>query len=71
MIDYEDPMWTEIVQKITVRISELTERLASDLSEQDTSRIRGSIRALREVLEWPKSDPARAGRPTPEVNFGV
>lgn len=71
MIDYDDPMWTEVVQRITVRISELTERLTSELPEFETSRIRGSVRALREVLDWPKNDAAKAGRPLPEMNFGI
>lgn len=69
-MDYQTLDWTETVARIQQQIDDYKELLTVPQSELETSRIRGSIRALREVLEWPKRDAEASQKPTDELKFG-
>lgn len=70
LIDPKDETWLEIEGRIQKKIASYALQLEKDTTEQETSRIRGSIRALREVLNWPKTDAASAAPPESEIVFG-
>lgn len=69
-IDPKEETWLEVEARILKKIAGYSLQLEKDNTEQETSRIRGSIRALREVLNWPKTDAANAAPPESEIVFG-
>lgn len=69
MIDPHNDLWQQIEQRLLDRIEQLRTSLENDKNELETSRIRGSIRALREVLNWPKTDAALSAPPESELKF--
>ena len=63
MIDTNTSTWESIVKKSKQRIQELREENDNDdLTEKETTEIRGRITQLKELIEWPN-----AGAPLPEV----
>ena len=63
MIDTNTSTWESIVKKSKQRIQELREENDNDdLTEKETTEIRGRITQLKELIEWP-NDVA----PLPEV----
>lgn len=56
MIDKHSPTWLECVERASKRIEKLRDELERDKDALETSRIRGQIRALREVIRWPEQE---------------
>ena len=56
-IDTNAETWKAIASHVKQRIDKLSRNLESDQSESDTTRIRGQLKAFREVLAL--SDPKR------------
>lgn len=63
MIDTNTSTWESIVKKAKLRIQELREENDNDdLTEKETTEIRGRIIQLKELIEWPNESV-----PLPEV----
>lgn len=54
-ININSETWRAIVDKASQKIADCLAALEKDTDEKTTTRLRGKISALRDVLTWPSS----------------
>lgn len=62
MIDTSSPVWRGIAEKAAARIEELRTQLERTESDEITRRLRGEIKAWRDVLSMGETDRAPVRR---------